>query len=149
MSVKLARGIVLGRLYSDAAPSTLLKTKHILWLAAGNSRKSIVKLKGNYHWPFSLPVPPTFRKDGQTFWLPHTWEAQTGRQNFIEVCILLDAAAGPSFRIKTENAPLLGLEADAEGWQSQSASVQGTLFSSHTIEVKFTFSLASPVRQSL
>ncbi|KAF7328246.1 hypothetical protein MVEN_02564500 [Mycena venus] len=160
----------------DAAPSTFLKAKHILWSAAegdpqaaGNSGKSIVKLKGDYHWPFSFPVPPTFRKDGQTFWLPHAvWDQQASfRVKYTaELCIVrgklkLDDRTslrfaycsmqqlGPPSALRQltyqEKAPLLGPEADAEGWQSQSASVQGTLFSSHTIEVKFTFSLASPL----
>jgi hypothetical protein len=64
-------------------PITFLETKHTLWsIAEGdplapenseNSGKSIVKLKGDYDWPYSVPLPTTVEKKGETFLLPHTF----------------------------------------------------------------------------
>jgi hypothetical protein len=63
-----------------AAPIVFLESKHTLWsaaegdpLAPGNSGKSVIKLKGDYQWPFSLPIPTTLTKNGETFSLPHTF----------------------------------------------------------------------------
>ncbi|KAJ7212926.1 hypothetical protein GGX14DRAFT_519162 [Mycena pura] len=44
-----------------------------------------------------------------------------------------------------ENSPLLGPEADPEGWHTEALPVQGTIFSSRMINAKCKFSLATPL----
>ncbi|KAJ6562579.1 hypothetical protein B0H19DRAFT_1375620 [Mycena capillaripes] len=44
-----------------------------------------------------------------------------------------------------ENSPLLGPDADPEGWTSQQLSVKGKIFASRSVDVKCTFSLANPL----
>ncbi|KAJ7640659.1 hypothetical protein DFH06DRAFT_1334386 [Mycena polygramma] len=63
------------------------------------------------------------------------------------VCILIkgevvDAGSGLAYQ---ENSPLLGPDADPEGWKTQSLSVKGQMFASRELEATCTFSLATPL----
>ncbi|KAJ7757430.1 hypothetical protein B0H14DRAFT_2976612 [Mycena olivaceomarginata] len=161
-----------------AAPVTFLESKHTLWSAVEGDRrapdapgiagKSTLKLKGDYHWPFSVPMPATFSKDGEAFRLPHSFSdpgtfnvRYTAELRIVRGRLRSDDKVtctfgyfsmqqpGPPSALRQlayqENSPLLGPEADPEGWHSQSLSVKGTIFSSRMIDVKFTFSVAKPL----
>lgn len=66
-----------------ASPSiNFLNLKHTLWSAAdgdpnasesSNTGKSVLKLKGEYEWPYTISLPATLSKDGETYRLPHTF----------------------------------------------------------------------------
>ncbi|KAJ7267630.1 hypothetical protein B0H12DRAFT_1098057 [Mycena haematopus] len=158
------------------AAIVFLESKHTLWSAAEgdpqapeNSGKSILKLQGDYHWPFSLPLPTTLTKDGETFRLPHTFLdrlASFSVRYSAEMRIVRGKLRpddkitcrfgyfsmqqpGPPSVLRQlayqENSPLFGPESDPSGWESQSSSLKGTVFSSRAIEVNFTFSLAKPL----
>ncbi|KAJ7784473.1 hypothetical protein B0H16DRAFT_1492632 [Mycena metata] len=157
-------------------PISFLDLKHTVWsaaegdpLAPENTGKSMLKLKGDYHWPFSIELPTTLTKDGQTFRLPHTFMdrlASFSVRYTAELRILRgklrpdDKVACPFvyFSMRQpdppsmlrklayqENSPLFGPEADPEGWHTETFSVRGMIFSSRMIEVKCAFSLATPL----
>ncbi|KAJ6498815.1 hypothetical protein C8R45DRAFT_897469 [Mycena sanguinolenta] len=175
-----------------AAPLVFLESKHTLWSAAEgdpqapqNSGKSVLKLQGDYQWPFSITLPTTLTKDGETYRLPHTFLdrlASFSVRYAAEMRIVRGklrpddkrvhlmstkrpdmnsnrvtckfgyfsmAQPGPPSALRQlayqENSPLFGPESDPGGWETQSASLKGTVFSSRTIEVRFTFSLAKPL----
>ncbi|KAJ7879617.1 hypothetical protein B0H14DRAFT_2709470 [Mycena olivaceomarginata] len=153
-----------------AAPIVFLESKHTLWsaaegdpLAPGNSGKSVIKLKGDYQWPFSLPIPTTLTKNGETFSLPHTFLDRVAsfsvryaaelrivrgklRPDDKVVCIFgyfsmrQPGPASELRQVRRVNSPLFGPQADPEGWQGQSTSIKGTVFSSRMIEVQLTLS---------
>ncbi|KAJ7451833.1 hypothetical protein B0H11DRAFT_1877092 [Mycena galericulata] len=136
----------------------------------GNIAKSSkVKLKGDYNWPFSIELPPTLSKDGKTFSLPHTFSDRlaslsiqyTAELRIVRGKLRTDDKVTCPFRYFSmrqpgppsvlrqlayqENSPLLGPDADPEGWHTESFSAKGTIFSSRMIDVKCTFSLANPL----
>ncbi|KAJ7933781.1 hypothetical protein B0H13DRAFT_1951935 [Mycena leptocephala] len=174
--------LVKGEIISGAptaVPITFLETKHTLWsIAEGdplapenseNSGKSIVKLKGDYGWPYSIPLPTTVEKKGETFLLPHTFMDRlasfsvryTAELRIVRGKLRTDDKVTCTFAYFSmrqpdspsplrqlayqENSPLFGPEADPEGWHSQTSSVKGTVFASRMIDVKFTLSLANPL----
>ncbi|KAF7368299.1 hypothetical protein MVEN_00151100 [Mycena venus] len=163
----LIRGEILK---GERVAITFLDSKHTLWPSDGgdNTGKSAGKLKGDYEWPFSLFLPSSINKDGETYHLPHTF-SDPGSFNVryaVELRIVRGKLRpddkltctigyftmkqpGPPSRLRQlayqENSPLFGPEADPDGWHSQSLSVKGTLFSSRTIDVKVTFSVANPL----
>ncbi|KAF7376565.1 hypothetical protein MSAN_00072800 [Mycena sanguinolenta] len=159
-----------------AVPLVFLESKHTLWSAADgdpqapeNLGKSVLKLQGDYHWPFSIALPTTLTKDSETYRLPHTFLdrlASFSVRYVAEMRIVRGklrpddkltckfgyfsmAQPGPPSALRQlayqENSPLFGPESDPSGWESQSSSLKGIVFSSRAIEVKFTFSLAKPL----
>ncbi|KAJ7784457.1 hypothetical protein B0H16DRAFT_1492564 [Mycena metata] len=154
-----------------SAPISFLDLKHTVWsaaegdpLARKNTGKSMLKLKGDYHWPFSIELPTTLTKDRQTFRLPHTFMdrlASFSVRYTAELRILRgklrpdDKVAcpfvyfsmrqpGPPSMLRKlayqENSPLFGPEADPEGWHTETFTVRGMVFSSRMIEVKCALS---------
>ncbi|KAJ7645038.1 hypothetical protein DFH06DRAFT_1425682 [Mycena polygramma] len=86
-----------------------------LWSAAEHFGNA--KLKGEYTFPFS-----------------------------IERCGVQPGPASALRRLAyQENSPLLGPDADPEGWTTQSLSVKGQMFASRELEATCTFSLATPL----
>ncbi|KAJ7867152.1 hypothetical protein B0H13DRAFT_2065640 [Mycena leptocephala] len=137
---------------------------HTLWSASENPGNA--RLKGECEFPFSLVLPTTLRKDGKSFRPPHTFS--DGRAPFsVQYTAQLRIVRGSCARtIMTctfgyfsirqprppsalrmlayqENFPLLGLDADPEGWHTQTVSVKGKLFSSREVEVKATLCYTS------
>ncbi|KAJ7680810.1 hypothetical protein DFH06DRAFT_1164245 [Mycena polygramma] len=161
-----------------SAPINLLEIKHTLWSAAegdpnapaeNSNGKGVLKLKGDYQWQYTIPIPTTVTKDGETFRLPHTFLDRHGSFSVrysAELRIVRGKLRsddklncpfayfsmkqpGPPSALRQlayqENSPLFGPEADPEGWHTLRSSVKGTVFSSHMIDVKLTFSLANPL----
>ncbi|KAF7338993.1 hypothetical protein MVEN_01975500 [Mycena venus] len=164
----LIRGELL-KSKDGATTIPFFESKHTLWPVEGTSQVSTKFRKGDYNWPFSLPIPATFIKEGKLFRLPQFFSdlrAIFRIQYVAELRVVRgklqpdDKVArtfgyfsmkqpGPPSALRQlayqENSPLLGPTADHEGWTSQSASVKGDLFSSRQIELKFTLSLATPL----
>ncbi|KAJ7252467.1 hypothetical protein C8J57DRAFT_1077472, partial [Mycena rebaudengoi] len=135
------------------------------------TREKSGKLKGEYSWPFSIHIPATSAsKEGKPFELPHTFFERTanfGIQYSVELRIMRGKLKQDDKRVCTlgvfsmrqpgppsglrqlayqENSPLLGPEADPEGWQSlPSISISGLLFSVLAVDVKCTLALAKPL----
>ncbi|KAJ7467198.1 hypothetical protein FB451DRAFT_1137875 [Mycena latifolia] len=172
--------LIKGEIVSGTVPVThtsFLETKHTLWSAAdGNpqapensAKNSAGKLKGDYNWPFSIALPTTLSKDGQTFRLPHTFLDRLASFS-VHYSIELRIVRGKlrtDDRVSTtigyfsmrqpsppsalrqlayqENSPLLGPDADPEGWNTQPFSAKGTIFASRMVDIKCMFSLANPL----
>ncbi|KAJ7244856.1 hypothetical protein C8J57DRAFT_762840 [Mycena rebaudengoi] len=157
-----------------AVRTLIFETKTTLWSAAEGdpqSREKSSKLKGEYTWPFSIHIPATSTsKEGKPFELPHTFFERAAsfsiqysvelrimrgklRQDDKRVCTLgvfSMRQPGPPSMLRQlayqENSPLLGPEADPDGWQSlPSFSISGLLFSVLTVDVKCTLALAKPL----
>ncbi|KAJ7494935.1 hypothetical protein FB451DRAFT_986832, partial [Mycena latifolia] len=123
------------------------------------------RLKGEYTWPFSIPLPATAASKGKSFELPHTFVergANFSIQYSLELRILRGKLMhgkqkkdklgctfgffsmrqpGPPSMLRQlayqENSPLLIPEADPEVWQSlPSFSNSGLLFSVLKLDVK-------------
>ncbi|KAF8125389.1 hypothetical protein K438DRAFT_1892042 [Mycena galopus ATCC 62051] len=164
----LIRGELL-KSRDGAATIPFFKSKHTLWPVEGTSQVSTKFKKGDYNWPFSLSIPATFVKEGKTFRLPQFFSDRLAifRIQYVAELRVVRGKLRPDDQVARtfeyfsmqqpgppsalrqlayqENSPLLGPTADREGWTSQSASVKGNLFSSHQIELKFMFSLATPL----
>ncbi|KAJ7244091.1 hypothetical protein C8J57DRAFT_1191615 [Mycena rebaudengoi] len=157
-----------------AVRTLIFETKTTLWSAAEGdpqTREESGKLKGEYTWPFSIHIPTTsVSKEGKPFELPHTFFERAlnfSIQYSVELRIMRgklrqddkrDCTLGvfsmrqpgpPSILRQLayqEHSPLLGPDADPEGWQSlPSFSISGLLFSVLTIDVKCTLALAKPL----
>ncbi|KAF8200065.1 hypothetical protein K438DRAFT_1823146, partial [Mycena galopus ATCC 62051] len=172
----LIKGEILeGR--TATAPIVFLNSKHTLWSAAegdpqaseNSAGKSNLKLQGDYHWPFTVPIPTTMTKNGETFRLPHTFLDRlasfsvrySAELRLVRGKLRPDDKVtcgfgyfsmqqpGPPSMLRQlayqENSPLFGPAADSEGWFSQSASLRGMVFSCRMVKINFTFSLAKPV----
>ncbi|KAJ6594429.1 hypothetical protein B0H19DRAFT_1095463 [Mycena capillaripes] len=157
-------------------PIIFLNSKHTLWSAAEgdpnapeSSGKSVLKLKGEYQWPYTISLPATLSKDGETYRLPHTFLDRvasfsvryTAELRVVRGKLRTDDKVtctfgyfsmqqpGPPSTLRQlayqENSSLFGPEADPDGWHAQTSTVRGTIFASRMIEVKFTFSLAKPL----
>ncbi|KAJ7121310.1 hypothetical protein C8R43DRAFT_1033808 [Mycena crocata] len=169
--------LIKGEIVNGTMPAVkrhaFLDVKHILWSPAGDasqaSKNSMGKLKGEYDWPFSVELPKTYSKKGETFRLPHTFLdrlAYFSVQYTAELRIARGKLRPDDKVIATfgyfsmqqpsppsplrqlayqENSPLLGPDADPEGWYTQPFSIKGTIFSSRMIDVKCSFSLANPL----
>ncbi|KAJ7244114.1 hypothetical protein C8J57DRAFT_1141905, partial [Mycena rebaudengoi] len=158
----------------DAVRALIFEMKTTLWSAAEGdpqTREKSGKLKGEYTWPFSIHIPATSAsKEGKPFELPHTFFEQAAnfgiqysvelrimrgklRQDDKRVCTLgvfSMCQPGPPSMLRQlayqENSPLLGPDADPEGWQSlPSFSITGLLFSVLAVDVKCTLALAKPL----
>ncbi|KAJ7051374.1 hypothetical protein C8F01DRAFT_1175192 [Mycena amicta] len=130
-----------------------------------------LKLKGDYNWPFSIELPTEITKGGKTYRLPHSFGTGKGYfslQYVVELHIVrpkfhlgrdeklpviftyftLNQAATPS-PLRTlayqENSPLLGPDADPEGWHTKTFIITGKLFSSRKVVIQIKFSLAKPL----
>ncbi|KAJ7275676.1 hypothetical protein C8J57DRAFT_1061952, partial [Mycena rebaudengoi] len=159
-----------------AVRTLIFETKTTLWSAAEGdpqTREKSGKLKGEYTWPFSIHIPTTsVSKEGKPFELPHTFferalnssiqysvelRIMRGklRQDDKRVCTLgvfSMRQPGPPSMLRQlayqENSPLLGLDADPEGWKSLlSFSISGLLYSVLEVDVKCTLALAKPVSE--
>ncbi|KAJ7669554.1 hypothetical protein DFH06DRAFT_1084323 [Mycena polygramma] len=144
---------------------SFLEAKHTLWTAAENSGKA--KLKGEYDFPFSIEIPTTAPgKDGKPFRLPHTFTSSLSIRYTAELRIVRGKLRpddrvtctfayfsmqqpGPPSALRSlayqENSPLLGPDADPEGWSTQSILIKGKVFASRELEATCTFSLATPL----
>ncbi|KAJ7628399.1 hypothetical protein FB45DRAFT_918187 [Roridomyces roridus] len=151
-----------------------LQLKHTLWSASegdpnGSAGAPKVKLKGEYEWPLSISLPAALQKAGKTYSLPHTFLDRIAafsvrytaelrvvrgklRMDDKVMCVFgyfsMCQPDPPSLLRQLayqENSPLLGPEADPEGWLTQEFSCKGIVFSSRMINVKCTFSLATPL----
>ncbi|KAJ7244111.1 hypothetical protein C8J57DRAFT_1083228 [Mycena rebaudengoi] len=157
-----------------AVRTLIFETKTTLWSAAEGdpqTREKNGKLKGEYSWPFSIHIPATSAsKAGKPFELPHIFFERTAnfgiqysvelrimrgklRQDDKRVCTLgvfSMRQPGPPSMLRQlayqENSPLLGPDADPEGWQSlPSFSISGLLFSVLAVDMKCTLALAKPL----
>ncbi|KAJ7244096.1 hypothetical protein C8J57DRAFT_1083395 [Mycena rebaudengoi] len=152
-----------------AARTLIFETKTTLWSAAEGdpqTREKSGKLEGEYTWPFSIHIPATSEsKEGKPFELPHTFFEQTanssiqysvelriirGKLRQDDKCFFSMRQPGPPSMLRQlayqENSPLLGPDADPEGWQSlPSFSISGLLFSVLAVDVKCTLALAKPL----
>ncbi|KAK7005954.1 hypothetical protein R3P38DRAFT_3040562 [Favolaschia claudopus] len=166
--------VVQGGPANVAIPTFFVETKHTIWSATEGdpqapegSGKS--KLKGDYVWPFSLPIPSTVTKDGQTWRTPHSFVdtiasfsiRYTAELRIVRGKLRPDDKVsctfayfsmqqpGPPSPLRQlayqENSPLFGPEVDPEGWLSQSVTVRGIVFASRQIEATITLSLAKPL----
>jgi len=133
------------------------------------------KLFGTYLWPFSFQLPVEVyvpRLKGlppQSFRLPQTFRERHTRpsvQYELDLCITRGKLRSNS-HLKTalvyvsctkpdpptmlrqlayqENSPLLGPEADPEGWKSMPFQVRGTIFNARTVQANCILSLATPL----
>ncbi|KAJ6562567.1 hypothetical protein B0H19DRAFT_1260136 [Mycena capillaripes] len=152
---------------NTAAPISFLEAKHTLWTAAENGGKS--KLKGDYEFPFNIEIPTTFSKNGKMYNAPHTFMEKvssisvryTAELRIVRGKLRPDDKVtctfgyfsmqqpGPPSELRRlayqENSPLLGPDADPEGWHTQPVSAKGKIFASRSLDAKFTFSLANPL----
>ncbi|KAJ7851105.1 hypothetical protein B0H13DRAFT_2674339 [Mycena leptocephala] len=152
---------------AGASRIPFFEEKHTLWSA--NENPGNARLKGECEFPFSLALPTTLRKDGKSFRPPHTFSdgrapfsvQYTAQLRIVRGKLRADDKVtctfgyfsilqpGPPSALRMlayhENFPLFGPDADPEGWHTQTVSVKGRLFSSREVEVKVTFSLATPL----
>ncbi|CAK5265425.1 unnamed protein product [Mycena citricolor] len=123
---------------------------------------SSVKLKGAYEWPFAIRIPTTVTyKDGSQYRLPHTYLDKLAffsvrytaelrvvrgklRLNDRTLCnfgyFSMQQPGEPSalrMLAYQENSPLLGPEADPEGWVSVPFTATGSLFSTRDVTVEY------------
>nr|GAT55755.1 predicted protein [Mycena chlorophos] len=135
----------------------------------GAKASSKAKLKGEYKWPFSFDLPTQITKGGKAYRLPHSFGTGRGYftlQYLVELHIvrpklhfgrdeklpvtftyftLIPAAQPSPLRALAyqENSPLLGPDADPEGWTTKVFVISGRLFS--TRDFSYTRSASIPV----
>ncbi|KAJ7661671.1 hypothetical protein B0H17DRAFT_1094182 [Mycena rosella] len=165
--------MIKGEILSGTTPSVtrtpFLEFKHTLWPGADGDSQAPGKLKGEYDWPFSIPLPKTVSKDAQPYRLPHSFAERlasfsvqyTAELRVVRGKLRMDDKVACTFRYFSmgqpgppsalrqlayqENSPLLGPDVDAEGWDNQPFSAKGTVFASRMVDIKCTFSLAKPL----
>ncbi|KAF7315911.1 hypothetical protein MIND_00107700 [Mycena indigotica] len=133
------------------------------------SKLNGLKLKGDYSWPFNIAIPPEISHGGETYRLPHslldkstlcsiryTTELRVVRGKLrpddklqcpFAYFSMRQPSSPSSLRMLAyqENSPLLGPDADPEGWQSFPLTIKAILFASRVVEIKLSFSLAKPL----
>ncbi|KZS92448.1 hypothetical protein SISNIDRAFT_455645 [Sistotremastrum niveocremeum HHB9708] len=159
---------------SDRARDFLNSSTTVWDLSKGDPndahKPATAKLRGAYSWPFSFSLPTTVdiptSSGNTTFPLPQTYKGlahiayrlvvTVGRGRLrvdnelgANIGYLSVIRAEPPSALRQlaymERSPLLGPEADPEGWISlPPATISGTVFSSRTVEVKYTLHLARP-----
>ncbi|KAJ7141279.1 hypothetical protein C8R44DRAFT_763116 [Mycena epipterygia] len=167
--------LIKGDIVSGSIPLTrtsFLEVKHTVWSAADENtgKNSAGKLRGDYSWPFSIPLPGTVGKDGKTYRLPHTFNQDRLASFSVQYTAELRIVRGklrtddkalcvfgffsmcqpdPASQLRQlayqENSPLFGPEADPEGWHTEMFSAKGTIFASRMVDIKCMFSLAKPL----
>ncbi|KAJ7175944.1 hypothetical protein C8R46DRAFT_1080132 [Mycena filopes] len=115
-------------------------------LAPDNIGKSMLKLRGDYHWPFSIErrnLPPSshFMDRLASFSVRYIAELRILRGKLRPddkvMCPFGYFSMRQPWKLAyQENSPLFGPDADPEGWHTQSFSLKGMIFSSRMIEVK-------------
>ncbi|KAA1477188.1 hypothetical protein DENSPDRAFT_808294 [Dentipellis sp. KUC8613] len=153
-----------------------LEETHTLWSAAdGNASK----LTGKHEWPFKIALPadtlasqnpklprerwalpPSFSERASPTYIDYRLVV-TVRRGVLRVNNTLttsfgyrprSAAQPPSvLRLLAyqERSPLLGPDADPEGWKSFPVTIQGTLFNTRPVTVSSTLAIATPFTYAL
>ncbi|KAF8127744.1 hypothetical protein K438DRAFT_926033 [Mycena galopus ATCC 62051] len=124
-----------------------------------------MKLQGDYHWPFTVPIPTTVTKNGETFRLPHTFLDRLASFSVRYSVELREGSYDRTtmtcrfgyFSMQQPGPPSMLRQLDAYAaccfaflslwlsYFSMSASLKGMVFSCRMVEINFAFSLAKPL----
>ncbi|KAK7437000.1 hypothetical protein VKT23_006714 [Stygiomarasmius scandens] len=172
-SVKImVRGeIASGNINYWGGNKTFLEVSTLLWSKDAHN----AKLSGEQHWPFSVSLPKQVslsegdRAEEQQYVLPHTFLERNIRASIrYDLVVHITRKLRPDSNLQQtfvyipairpdppsllrqlayqENSPLAGPSVDPEGWLTLApVKSHGTVFSSRTVEITCTLSLAKPL----
>nr|GAT60473.1 predicted protein [Mycena chlorophos] len=150
-------------------PAVFLEIKKELWTRNAGTAGENPGPQGEQSLPFAIDLPSEIIKQGKAYPLPASFGTELGYftvEYHVELRVVrsmfhlgsdklhakfkyfaLTTAAAPSplrALAYQENSPLLGPDADPDGWASKVFSIKGRAFASRDVDIQVKISLAKP-----